>query len=125
MTCLETPVEKTFARTDGLCDARLHYCPGCTHGLVHRLVAETLDELGVLERTVGVAPVGCAVFAYDYFNVDMIEASHGRAPAVATGVKRACPDAVVFTYEGDGSLASIGKSGRIYTEAELELQIRE
>lgn len=101
-------MEQVFGRTDALVDVRLHYCPGCAHGIIHRLVAETLDELGVLERTVGVCPVGCAVFAYEYFNCDMVEAAHGRAPAAATGVKRACPDAVVFTYQGDGDLASIG-----------------
>ncbi|MHB9026782.1 MAG: thiamine pyrophosphate-dependent enzyme [Armatimonadota bacterium] len=111
---------KCFVRTQGLCDVRLHYCPGCAHGLVHRLVAETLEELGVLDRTVGICPVGCAVFAYDYFNCDMIEAAHGRAPAVATGVKRACPDAVVFTYQGDGDLASIGAAEVIHAAARGE-----
>ena len=85
-----------------------HYCPGCTHGIVHRLVAEAIDELGIEGRTIGIAPVGCSVMAYDYFTCDMIEASHGRAPAVATGVKRSLPDHVVFTYQGDGDLASIG-----------------
>ena len=85
-----------------------HYCPGCTHGIVHRLVAEAIDELGVEGKTIGIAPVGCSVMAYDYFTCDMIEASHGRAPAVATGVKRSLPDHVVFTYQGDGDLASIG-----------------
>jgi 2-oxoglutarate ferredoxin oxidoreductase subunit beta len=91
-----------------LTDATLHYCPGCTHGIVHRLVAEALDELGIEGKTIGVAPVGCSVMAYDYFSCDMIEAAHGRAPAVATGVKRSLPDHVVFTYQGDGDLASIG-----------------
>ena len=85
-----------------------HYCPGCTHGIVHRLVAEAIDELGIEGKTIGIAPVGCSVMAYDYFRCDMIEASHGRAPAVATGVKRSLPDHVVFTYQGDGDLASIG-----------------
>ena len=85
-----------------------HYCPGCTHGIVHRLVAEAIDELGIEGKTIGIAPVGCSVMAYDYFTCDMIEASHGRAPAVATGVKRSLPDHVVFTYQGDGDLASIG-----------------
>jgi len=98
----------TFRQTDGLTDCKMHYCPGCTHGIVHRLTAEALSELGLLERTVGVAPVGCAVLAYDYFNVDMFEAAHGRAPAVATGAKRARPECIVFTYQGDGDLASIG-----------------
>lgn len=97
-----------FEKTKGLTDKPFHYCPGCTHGIIHRLVAEVLEELGVLGDTIGVAPVGCAVFAYDYFNVDMHEAAHGRAPAVATGIKRVHPDKVVFTYQGDGDLASIG-----------------
>ena len=98
----------SFHKTKGLTDAVLHYCPGCTHGILHRLVAETIDELGVADKTIGVAPVGCAVFAYDYFNCDMMEAAHGRAPAVATGIKRVLPDRAVFTYQGDGDLASIG-----------------
>ncbi|HEY3379916.1 MAG TPA: thiamine pyrophosphate-dependent enzyme [Armatimonadota bacterium] len=98
----------------------MHYCPGCTHGVVHRLVGETLEELGVLERTIGVCPVGCAVFAYDYFNCDMLEAAHGRAPAVATGVRRAVPDAVVFTYQGDGDLASIGIAEIVHAAARGE-----
>ncbi|AOT71400.1 thiamine pyrophosphate-dependent enzyme [Geosporobacter ferrireducens] len=97
-----------FERTNGLTEKPFHYCPGCTHGVVHRLVAEVLEELGVLGDTIGVAPVGCSVLAYDYFNCDMHEAAHGRAPAVATGIKRVFPDKVVFTYQGDGDLASIG-----------------
>lgn len=97
-----------FKKTSMLTDVPFHYCPGCTHGIIHRLVAESLEELGVGDKTIGVAPVGCAVFAYNYFNCDMQEASHGRAPAVATGIKRALPDRVVFTYQGDGDLASIG-----------------
>ncbi|MBA1336338.1 MAG: 2-oxoglutarate/2-oxoacid ferredoxin oxidoreductase, beta subunit [Firmicutes bacterium] len=100
--------EQVFKRTKGLTERPFHYCPGCTHGIIHRLVAEVLEELGVLEKSVGVAPVGCSVLAYDYFNCDMHEASHGRAPAVATGIKRVLPDRVVFTYQGDGDLASIG-----------------
>lgn len=119
-TIMETSEETVFARTAGLCDVRFHYCPGCAHGLVHRMVGETLEELGVLERAVGVCPVGCAVFAYDYFNCDMIEAAHGRAPAVATGVKRACPDTVVFTYQGDGDLASIGVGEVVHAAARGE-----
>ena len=91
-----------------LTDVPLHYCPGCTHGIVHRLVAEAIDDLGIEGKTIGIAPVGCSVMAYNYFNCDMIEASHGRAPAVATGVKRALPDNIVFAYQGDGDLASIG-----------------
>ncbi len=97
-----------FEKTKGLTDKETHYCPGCTHGIIHRLVAEVLEELDVLGEAIGVAPVGCSVLAYDYFNVDMHEASHGRAPAVATGIKRALTDKVVFTYQGDGDLASIG-----------------
>ena len=97
-----------FERPRFLTDTPFHYCPGCTHGIIHRLVAEALDELGIGDKAVGVAPVGCAVFAYDYFNCDMMEAAHGRAPAVATGIKRVLPDRAVFTYQGDGDLASIG-----------------
>ena len=97
-----------YEKTKLLTDKPLHYCPGCTHGIIHRLVAEAIDELGIQEKTIGIAPVGCAVFAYDYFNCDMMEAAHGRAPAVATGCKRANPNNIVFTYQGDGDLASIG-----------------
>ncbi len=98
-----------FKKTPVLTDTVMHYCPGCGHGIVHRLVAEVIEEMGLQESTVGVAPVGCAVFAYRYFNVDMQEAAHGRAPAVATGVKRVLgPESLVFTYQGDGDLASIG-----------------
>ena len=97
-----------FEKPKMLRDVPLHYCPGCTHGIIHRLVAEALDELNGEGRTIGVAPVGCAVFAYNYFNCDMYEAAHGRAPAVATGIKRTQPDKIVFTYQGDGDLASIG-----------------
>ena len=97
-----------FEKTPYLTDKPFHYCPGCNHGIIHRLVAECLEESGMGGNIVGVAPVGCSVFAYDYFNVDMFEAAHGRAPAVATGIKRAKPDSLVFTYQGDGDLASIG-----------------
>lgn len=97
-----------FEKPSFLTDTPLHYCPGCTHGIAHRLVAEALDELKLQGKVVGVAPVGCAVFAYNYFNCDMQEASHGRAPAVATGIKLTNPDNVVFAYQGDGDLASIG-----------------
>ncbi|MCB4790333.1 MAG: thiamine pyrophosphate-dependent enzyme [Elusimicrobia bacterium] len=90
------------------------YCPGCGHGIIHRLVAEVIDELGVREKTIGIAPVGCAVFAYDYFNVDVTEAPHGRPPAVATGIKRVLPDRVVFTYQGDGDLAAIGTAETVH-----------
>ncbi len=98
----------------------MHYCPGCSHGIVHRLVAEVLEEKGLLERTVGVAPVGCAVFAYRYFNCDMQQAAHGRAPAVATGIKRALPESIVFTYQGDGDLAAIGTAETIHAAARGE-----
>ena len=97
-----------FEKTRLLTDKPFHYCPGCTHGIIHRLVAEALDELGIGDKAGGGAPVGCAVFAYDYFNCDMMEAAHGRAPAVATGIKRVLPNRAVFTYQGDGDLASIG-----------------
>lgn len=103
-------VTQVFSRTEGLQEKPHHYCPGCAHGIVHRLVAEVLVELGVVERTIGVASVGCSVLSWRYFNMDFVSAPHGRAPAVATGVKRAKPDAVVFTYQGDGDLASIGLS---------------
>jgi 2-oxoglutarate ferredoxin oxidoreductase subunit beta len=99
---------KTFAKPEALSDQPTHYCPGCTHGVIHRLVAEVIDELGIRGRTVGIAPVGCAVLAYNYFNCDFQEAAHGRAPAMATGIKRVRPDLMVFTYQGDGDLASIG-----------------
>jgi len=105
---------KIFARTAGHVDVPTHYCPGCTHGVAHRMVGEVLEELGVLGRAAGVAPVGCSVLAYDYFQCDMYEASHGRAPAVATGCKRCRPDMVVFTYQGDGDLASIGMAEIIH-----------
>lgn len=97
-----------FKKTKGLTDAPLSYCPGCTHGIIHRLVAECLEELDVLDRSIVIASVGCSVMSYEYFNCDAIQAAHGRAPAVATGVKRVKPDKIVFTYQGDGDLASIG-----------------
>jgi 2-oxoglutarate ferredoxin oxidoreductase subunit beta len=97
-----------YERSKGLTDLRTHYCPGCTHGMIHKLVAEVLDELGLLGKTVGVASVGCSVFSYDYINTDFQQAAHGRACAVATGIKRVLPDRIVFTYQGDGDLASIG-----------------
>ena len=109
-----------FEKPHALTDTVLHYCPGCTHGIVHRLVAEAIDELGIEGKTVGIAPVGCSVLAYNYFNCDMIEAAHGRAPAVATGVKRALPDNIVFAYQGDGDLASIGMCETVSTAARGE-----
>ena len=107
-------------RPKALLDVPLHYCPGCTHGIVHRLVAEVIDELGVEGRTVGIASVGCSVFTYNYFGCDMVQAPHGRAPAVATGVKRARPDNVVFTYQGDGDLAAIGMGETVHAAARGE-----
>ena len=104
-----------FEKTKGLTDKETHYCPGCTHGIIHRLVAESLEELGVLGDAIGVAPVGCAVMAYDYFNCDMVEAPHGRAPAVANGIKRSLPDNIVFTYQGDGDLAAIGTAETVHS----------
>ena len=109
-----------FDKPKSLTDAPFHYCPGCTHGIVHRLVAEVIDELGIEGRTIGIAPVGCSVMAYNYFTVAMIEAAHGRAPAVATGVKRANPENIVFTYQGDGDLASIGTAETVHSAARNE-----
>ena len=113
-------MEQVFKRPHALCDVPLHYCPGCGHGIVHRLVAEVLDELGIEGNTIGVAPVGCAVFAYNYFNCDVQEAAHGRAPAVATGIKRVHPDKVVFTYQGDGDLAAIGTAETVHAASRGE-----
>ena len=107
-------MRKIFSYTDGLTRLPTHYCPGCTHGVIHRMVGEVIMELDLRERTVGVAPVGCSVLAYNYFNCDMFEASHGRAPAVATGAKRSRPELIVFTYQGDGDLASIGMAEIIH-----------
>lgn len=101
-------MEIVFQRPESMADVNMHYCPGCGHGIVHRLIAETVDELDIEGQTIGIASVGCSVMNYDYFNFDMIQAPHGRAPAVATGAKRALPDNVIFTYQGDGDLAAIG-----------------
>ena len=109
-----------FEKPKALTDAPLHYCPGCTHGIIHRLVAEALDSLDIAGRTIGVASVGCSVFTYNYFNCDMVQAAHGRAPAVATGVKRADPSKIVFTYQGDGDLASIGTAETVHSAARGE-----
>ena len=109
-----------FKRTEGLQDVATHYCPGCTHGIIHRLVAESLEEMGLLENAIGVVPVGCSVLAYKYFNVDTQEAAHGRAPAVATGIKRTHPDKFVFTYQGDGDLSSIGMAEIVHAAARGE-----
>ena len=111
-----TVVDKPKCFTDG----PLHYCPGCTHGIIHRLVAEVIDELGIEGTTVGVAPVGCAVMAYNYFLCDMVEAAHGRAPAVATGLKRSYPENIVCTYQGDGDLASIGMAETVHAATRNE-----
>jgi len=109
-----------FEKPKSMTDAELHYCPGCTHGIIHRLVAQAIDELGIEGKTIGVAPVGCAVFAYNYFECDMVEAAHGRAPAVATGLKRALPENVIFTYQGDGDLASIGMAETVHAATRNE-----
>jgi len=108
MANLAIPENLVYQRPEAFTDVSTHYCPGCTHGVAHRLIAEVLDEMGIAEKTIGVAPVGCSVFAYNYFDTDFVEAAHGRAPAMATGIKRVLPDRVVFTYQGDGDLASIG-----------------
>lgn len=107
-------MKTVFKRTEILKDCPTHYCPGCGHGIAHRLLAETIDELGIRGRTVGIAPVGCAVLIYDYIDVDMVEVAHGRAPAVATGMKRTNPDKIIFSYQGDGDLASIGTAEIIH-----------
>ena len=117
---IQQPENLVYAKPKLMNDTPMHYCPGCSHGVVHKLLAEVLDEMGLEDRAVGIAPVGCAVMAYDYFACDMIEAAHGRAPAVATGVKRSMPDKVVFTYQGDGDLASIGMCETVSTAARGE-----
>ncbi len=109
-----------FEKPKSLTDAKLHYCPGCTHGIIHRLVAEAIDSLGIEGKTIGVAPVGCSVMAYNYFTCDMVEAAHGRAPAVATGLKRALPENIIFTYQGDGDLASIGMAETVHAATRNE-----
>ncbi len=117
------PVEEelVYSYPESLTETYTHYCPGCTHGVAHRLVAEVLDELGVREATIGVAPVGCSVFAYNYMNVDFVEAPHGRAPALATGIKRTNSDKVVFTYQGDGDLAAIGMAEIMHAASRGEM----
>lgn len=109
-----------YTRPKSLKKVVTHYCPGCTHGIAHRLVAEVIDELGIQGRTIGVASVGCSVFAYNYIDVDFQQAAHGRAPAVATGIKRVLPDRIVFTYQGDGDLASIGAAEIVHAAARGE-----
>lgn len=117
---METVEKIVYQEPETWASVQTHYCPGCTHGVAHRLVAEVIDELGVGGRTIGVAPVGCAVFAYNYFDLDFAEAAHGRAPAMATGIKRVLPDRVVFTYQGDGDLAAIGTAEIIHAAARGE-----
>lgn len=123
MVTVETPedMELVYGYPESLTEADTHYCPGCTHGTIHRLVAEVLDELDVRARTIGIAPVGCSVLAYEYFDTDFAEAAHGRAPAMATGIKRVSPDKVVFTYQGDGDLAAIGTAEIVHAANRGEL----
>jgi 2-oxoglutarate ferredoxin oxidoreductase subunit beta len=117
---LMKPENLVYCRPNSFTDVATHYCPGCTHGVAHRLVAETIDEMGLKGKTIGVAPVGCAVFAYNYYDFDFVEAAHGRAPAMATGIKRVLPDRFVFTYQGDGDLASIGMAEIMHAAARGE-----
>jgi 2-oxoglutarate ferredoxin oxidoreductase subunit beta len=120
MTEMTATVQRVYQRPASLSDTPSHYCPGCTHGVAHRLIAEVMDEMGIREKTIGVAPVGCSVFAYNYFDCDFVEAAHGRAPAMASGIKRVMPDRVVFTYQGDGDLASIGMGEIMHAAARGE-----
>lgn len=113
-------MQKIFSRTKGLTDVPFHYCPGCTHGIIHRLIGEVLEELEIIEETIGVAPVGCAGFCLDFFSCDFVGAAHGRAQAVATGIKRSLPDKMVFTIQGDGDAAAIGTSHVIHSAARGE-----
>ena len=112
--------EIIFERPKALNEIQFSYCPGCTHGVAHRLVAETIDELGIEGRTIGIAPVGCSVLAYEFFACDMVQAAHGRAPAVATGIKRALPESVVFSYQGDGDLGAIGMAETVHAASRGE-----
>ncbi len=120
MVTLVKPENLVYSRPQAFTEFPTHYCPGCTHGIAHRLIAEVLDEMAITERTIGVAPVGCSVFAYNYFDCDFVEAAHGRAPAMATGIKRVLPDRIVFTYQGDGDLASIGMAEIMHAAARGE-----
>jgi 2-oxoglutarate ferredoxin oxidoreductase subunit beta len=117
---LNPPVETVYKRPETLTQTTMHYCPGCTHGVAHRLVAEVMEEMNLQGKTIGVASVGCSVFAYNYFDCDFVEAAHGRAPAMATGIKRVLPDRIVFTYQGDGDLASIGMAEIVHAAARGE-----
>jgi len=123
MASVEIPenMERVYSYPESLTEADTHYCPGCTHGTIHRLIAEVMDELGIQDRTIGIAPVGCSVLAYEYFDADFAEAAHGRAPAMATGIKRLSPGNVVFTYQGDGDLAAIGTAEIIHAANRGEL----
>jgi 2-oxoglutarate ferredoxin oxidoreductase subunit beta len=120
MDTIIKPENIVYSRPEAFTKSPTHYCPGCTHGVAHRLIAEVLDEMNLTERTIGVAPVGCSVFAYNYFDCDFVEAAHGRAPAMATGIKRVLPDRIVFTYQGDGDLASIGMAEIMHAAARGE-----
>ncbi len=113
-------MNKTFSRPTCLKDKPFRYCPGCSHGVLHRIVAETIDYFGIRGKTIGIAPVGCAVFAYDYFDIDMIEVPHGRPPAIATGMKRSRPESIIFSYQGDGDLAAIGTAEIVHAAARGE-----
>ncbi len=113
-------MKKIFSKTTGLTDIPFHYCPGCTHGIIHRLIGEAMEELDIIDKTIGVAPVGCAGFSLDFFSCDFVGAAHGRAQAVATGIKRALPDRLVFTYQGDGDIAAIGTAHAIHVAARGE-----
>jgi len=113
-------IEPVYTRPESLTDVPMRYCPGCTHGIAHRLVAEVLDELDIKDRTIAIATVGCSVYAYEYFDTDAVQAAHGRGPAVATGIKRCQPDAIVFTYQGDGDLAAIGLAEVLHAAARAE-----
>jgi 2-oxoglutarate ferredoxin oxidoreductase subunit beta len=117
---MENTLKQVNKRPESLVDIKMHYCPGCGHGIVHRIAAESMDELGIRNRTVVVAPVGCAVFADDYFNCDTIQGPHGRGPAIATGIKRSKPESIVISYQGDGDLASIGMAETVHSAARSE-----
>jgi 2-oxoglutarate ferredoxin oxidoreductase subunit beta len=117
---VEATAEVIYQRPESFTEVHTHYCPGCTHGVAHRLIAEVIDEMGLREKTIGVAPVGCSVFAYKYFKMDFVEAPHGRAPAMATGIKRVLPENTIFTYQGDGDLASIGMAEIMHAAARGE-----
>ncbi len=117
---MEGVMEQVFKKPECLKDTVFRYCPGCGHSILHRIIAECIDELGIREDAIGIAPVGCAVFAYDYFDIDMVEAAHGRPPAVATGLKRVLPEKIIFTYQGDGDLASIGMAEIIHAASRSE-----